>query len=740
MSMHNRTRRSGAVLVMALLGMTLLVALILYVYNVGDRVNDRLSMQNAADSAAVSGAGWIARSMNTTAMNNVASSRVLGILPVLDAFPLASKISIHEIDTIADGLDAQTDTLQALLNAKNIDELNPEKSVNEPGLVSSLPGMRELRDRLRAQGDIIRPFEEAIRAGGSFSMENVTYWRVPGENGSPPHGTIWRAARALEEYSQATLDSAGILAQFNAGRFGRENEAQTAILIPVVPEIPNIRGTYDNFQPTIEGHVRVWGNDSGSHGEMKLSGQDGGGIPDFAYFHRMGPWARMYPWRHTRTKRVATGVRAVEAREKIPGTGTTTRVWVGPSPERRAILARGGKTPLPGVGSSARRGGRSGSAKNDGGWKTVTTGGQYRTVMRNVTTYKTVTDGYTTYGPFYWAMQRVQRYAAEYLPDTKFGTYTDRIANIKLGYMFPAKGPKALKAIHYANWVVDYAKALELAEIPETRVTETILYYFDIASSVPETSADFLKPGTFRTNGGLALMQRAPGWHNPATFDGHRPDAKLVCNYIWKSTDEYETTEDPEIGIEYQGGPVDPDTGEPGSPVFQKVYVIEYAMFGAIDIGGDVQVSNPFNWSDSEFDDLPAPILINTEDFEDYNSDNPDVNLGIRRSNFAFLALAKRPNDAPLWAQRFRGANPTGATTTLAQAKVFNNTSWGLWTQEWQVQLTPVNRWGNWTRKIQEDLTRTSMTQGAVSAGDLQEILQYLQALPSEMAEKFTGH
>ena len=46
---------------MALLGMSLLVALIFYVYNVGDRVNDRLTLQNAADSAAVSGAGWIRR-------------------------------------------------------------------------------------------------------------------------------------------------------------------------------------------------------------------------------------------------------------------------------------------------------------------------------------------------------------------------------------------------------------------------------------------------------------------------------------------------------------------------------------------------------------------------------------------------------------------------------------------------------------------------------------------------------
>jgi hypothetical protein len=714
---------------MTLLGMSLLIALIFYVYNVGDSVNDRLSLQNAADSAAVSGAGWIARSMNTTAMNNVASSRMLGILPILDAFPLASEITIHEIDTIADGLDAQTDALQALLN-----------SINEPGLESSLPGMRELRDRLRAQGDIIRPFEKAIN-GGHFSMEQATHWRIPGANGSAPHGTIWKAARALEDYSQSTLDSAGLLAQFNAGRFGRENEADTSILVPVLPEVPNIRGDYDDFQPTIEGHVRVWGSENqDSQGEMRRSGQDGGGIPDFAYFHRMGPWARMYPWRHTHRTRVATGSRMVNTRQPIPGSGTATRVWVGPSPGQRAVLARGGKSALPGSGSSARRGGQGGSGAHNGRWKTVMTGQQYKTVQKPVTTYKWVTDGYRTYGPMYWAMRRVRSYSSAHLPDTKFYDYTDRIAKVKLGYMFPGKGPKALKAIHYAYWIINYEKALELAQIPETRVTETILYYFDIASSVPENSADFLKPGTFRTNGGLALMQRAPGWHDPATFDGHRPDAKLVCNYIWKSTDTYETTEDPEIGIEYQGGPVDPDTGMPSSPVFQKVYVMEYAMFGAIDVGGERQVSNPFNWSDSEFDDLPAPILINTEDYEDYDSDNPDVNLGVRRSNFAFLAVSKRANDSPFWPQKFKGANPTHATTTLAQAKVFNNTSWGLWTQEWQVQLTPVNRWAQWTQQIQSDMSLTPMTRGAVRSTDLDQILEYMRALPPEMAEKFIEH
>ncbi|MDP7288777.1 MAG: pilus assembly protein TadG-related protein, partial [Phycisphaerae bacterium] len=96
--------RSGAVLVMTLLGLTLLVSLVIYVYNVGDQVNKRLSLQNASDSAAVSGAGWMARSANTTAMNNVAISRLLGILPTMDSFPLASEMALSEVSEWERGL------------------------------------------------------------------------------------------------------------------------------------------------------------------------------------------------------------------------------------------------------------------------------------------------------------------------------------------------------------------------------------------------------------------------------------------------------------------------------------------------------------------------------------------------------------------------------------------------------------------------------------------------------------
>ena len=66
-----------------------------------------------------------------------------------------------------------------------------------------------------------------------------THWRASGVGGTTPHGTLWRAAKALDDYSVATMDSSGLLAQFNAGRFGMGSEAETAILIPIIPVIPN---------------------------------------------------------------------------------------------------------------------------------------------------------------------------------------------------------------------------------------------------------------------------------------------------------------------------------------------------------------------------------------------------------------------------------------------------------------------------------------------------------------------
>ena len=106
--------RSGAVLVVVLLAIPLLVGLVFFVYNLGDQVNRRLTMQNISDATAISGSGWIARSMNTVAMNNVGQAKLISLALVMDAIPLAAELALIELnpdpqsdDSLGEGLKRQ---------------------------------------------------------------------------------------------------------------------------------------------------------------------------------------------------------------------------------------------------------------------------------------------------------------------------------------------------------------------------------------------------------------------------------------------------------------------------------------------------------------------------------------------------------------------------------------------------------------------------------------------------------
>ncbi len=193
-----RRRRSGQMLVLALLAISLMVGLIFFVYNTGRFINRRVTMQNVADSVAISGAGWIARSMNVIAMNNCGQSRVISLVPIFDSLPVATEIALKEITVWEDGL---ADQLQRGVPATKTDYLRR--------------GLENLRQTMATQRDILAELDQAIN-GGSFDMRTVTYWSVDGVGGKRPHGSLWRTAKALEEFSQVTYENSDVLAQANA--------------------------------------------------------------------------------------------------------------------------------------------------------------------------------------------------------------------------------------------------------------------------------------------------------------------------------------------------------------------------------------------------------------------------------------------------------------------------------------------------------------------------------------------
>ncbi len=684
-------RRRGQVLILTIIAITLLAGLVFYAYNVGDQVNRRLELQGAADSAAITGATWMARNMNVVAMNNVGTAKMLSLVPILDTQPLASKMAYEEVKAWE----------EALAGIGRQGRIDPHITSRTETYLRE--GVENLRGRMETQRDILEPYQAALNA--DFDMETITHWARQGTPGAPPHGQLWRAAMTMEEFSRAAVQTCGVLAQERASRMGRRNGATASFIVPVAPEMPARMGHYNDFQPTIEGICEVRSETA----SMEWSGGNGGAIPDHAYPHRLGPWARLHRWRDYFRTFIQTG------REFIPGTPGAGRT-------------RGSHG---NVNVNARRVGRSARSRNDRGRPD-----HYRAIGYHELV------GYRTYGPYEWAKRYLHHWARGThqdpgrLRDTYYYEYVSRIADIKRGYMFPPDGGAGeatmTKEIHYPVWVPSYPAAKAIGDNPDNDVAYTMCYLVEIASKFPEGSGSFMTPGTFRTNGDYPIAMWMNGWQDPNDWN-----LPMVSNYVWKDAYVYETTQDSELGIPLVTiPPGDPD----GEVVWHPVYMYAWYIFGGIDIGGMVEISNPCNWD--AYDHVPAPVLLDTSE-GDYGGNDPDV--GWRRHRFMMLGVARRRMNAPVWRQRFTHVNPILGSLTVAQAKIFNHESFGLWTQDWRVQLAPVTRLGpetdtlSWTARLQQGVAEAATVE-AVEVSEVETAYQYLSAFDADFAAAYLTH
>lgn len=673
-------RRRGQVLVMVLLSLTMLVGLIFYVYNTGAVVNRRLDLQSAADSVAISGASWMARSMNVVAMDNVAMSRMLAASVVLDSIPLASKMALQEVTDWEACLSAQL--------------ARPMPSSKGGTLLRD--GLQALQARMVKQRDILTPIDYTFNKSG-FDVANDTFWAIRGRGGPPPHGNLWRAAVAADDLSQVTVDSAGMLAQTDAMNWGKANDTPASLLVPVLPILPAKRGNFDQFQYPLVGQEKV----ENERVTIQATGGTGGAIPDAEFPHRLGPWARLYKWRHYLSRPLRW--------ETIPGT--------------------------PGFNARGQGNVNVGGRRVGGSAMTPNTGHPDITRVLESEIY-----GYMTRGPYWWMMDHLdwwtndrwhyttsgRSFHAGQLPDTFFYKYIHDLSRIKLDkYMFPAWGAKPQQTYHEPLWITDFVEAKALmSRRPDTRVTYTMFYVVEIASSVPENDPRYLSPGTFRTNGQWPQSRWVPGWVDPTTWG-----VPQVANYIWNDSYTYETDGDPGIGIQ-------PIIGPDGRREWQTAYMSAWYVFGGIDVGGDAPVRNPCNWEGG--DEIPAPMLLDTAD-GDYDPVSLDTDQGARRKYFSYLGVARKLTNAPLWEKAFRTGVP-GQMMAVAQAKVFNNRSWDLWTQDWQAQLSPVTQWEDWSGRLDAGRADLPFLDGLLSDGDIEAVHRYMTSVPPELTETYINH
>ena len=667
-------RRGGQVLIITLIAMTMLVGLIFYVYNLGSIMNRRVTSQQAADATAVSGADWMARSMNVVAMNNCAQSRAIALVPVLDALPLASAISYAETNEWEKGLEWQL--------KQNITETARSKQL----LLSSLSA---LQTRMATERDILNPMDQAMNHSG-FDMRRTTCWAIDagGGGGQHPEGMLWQAALAMDDMNEATADSAGALAQSNAVMFGKENGVETAMLVPILPPMPARRGDFQNFQYVLQGQEQV----NGTTVIARPTSGAGGAIVDAAFPHRLGPWARLFRWRDYISKATAW--------EWVPPSG-------GPVAQTRG--AGGGSVALGGRSAGGGVGVGGGGGNN----------GSNRATEFEVT-------GYNTYGPFSWAMRAVSNYCYTqgqvigHLVDTYFYQYLNQLAAIKLNYMFSSQ---AIQSIHESNYVVDYANAHAIAKDPNYTIYSTLIYKIQVKSSVAPADNRWLTAGTYVSNQNNSLATWVSGWIDPEKWT-----VPKIATHIWRDEWTYQTTLDNTIGIAIT-------YDESNNPVWHDVWMVDWYVWGGIDIGGNVEVRNPANWSSGER--RPAPWLLDTSN-GDIDPQNNDWDAGVRRSTFSYLGIARTADTAPVWPQRFAGASPIKSVVAVAQAKVFNHSSWDLWTQDWQAELMPVSLWSDWAQRLADGKGDLGSVKD-VSAGDLDQMQKYIESL-KDAAEPYVNH
>lgn len=239
-------RCRGVVLVITLLAVILIAAMVFYVFNLGRSFQTRIETQNAADAAAAAGAGWIARSLNAVAMNNVEMSRMIAMVNVLDATDESLHPAYHEAFQLHASLTGQKPGAGGRITVAEAAVIGAQMN---PIILDYEHELDEFEPLKRIFAAPEQP-EEYASPSGALDVSGYTFY-----DGPSGRGRIWRAMVALDELSQAVMENHGALAQLSAEQVGTVNldaAGSGAVLVPLLPEIPWRRGRFDDFQRPVE--------------------------------------------------------------------------------------------------------------------------------------------------------------------------------------------------------------------------------------------------------------------------------------------------------------------------------------------------------------------------------------------------------------------------------------------------------------------------------------------------------
>lgn len=309
---------------------------------------------------------------------------------------------------------------------------------------------------------------------------------------------------------------------------------------------------------------------------------------------------------------------------------------------------------------------------------------------------------YHTWGSFGQLLGEVESFNFAHLRNSRLAWWTRMLSLAKLHYLWPNDAPYLTDStrpawpprdVYEPQWIADFNQAA--AEAAAGKVNETAFFVVEIKSRYAINDANFMSPGSWSlvTDGGQLQPRivRTNGWTDPRTWT-----AQQIANYGWRDAWQYTAWFDNTLGIA-------PLLDAQGNPVAQTVYRIDHYYFAGANIGPAYVNPDPFQGFDASAQNAPAPTdldhnLIPHDDLNNFRGQG-------RGQYLTFLGTAVTDRAAQTWPSRFTGTTPSPVMLTMAQAQVFNNHSWDLWTPMWRTQLQPITDVPSWAQAMTLDST-----------------------------------
>jgi len=260
--------QGGQAIYIVVMYMFLLLGLLVLVINSGEKVNHKIEMQGAADSAAATGAAWYARGLNVVSMCNVAETQLLSLVIILDTLETTVPVAKEVIDELV----KQGDTV-----------------VTDPGLSDSrwwLPrpggamGLTTGDDK--AEQATINKFDDLVtnlKARDLFK-KYLTY----------DTGILWQCMYLLDGFSRAMADETPRAACREASDIARKNHAKFGFMTPFWPALPIDPNTqFDDFKEPMS-TARMPSRLPPPWGNQLINGFRGMGYISYRW-RTVGPWA-----------------------------------------------------------------------------------------------------------------------------------------------------------------------------------------------------------------------------------------------------------------------------------------------------------------------------------------------------------------------------------------------------------------------------------------------------------------